>query len=422
MDLLKQESTDTIMGKSELRFAILGLSVFFGCGLILALPLIVRGATSAESVEVDVFSYLFATDEPPSLALALLFLAGIFFWTWRRFPVATSEAPDTARRGWLIGGLAVAAFLYTAIGNRTIYHGYPLAMDEYLVRWAAPAFLSGQIDPSVAPTYQPYARALTPKFVMYNDQTHVWNSAYLPVHALLHALFQILGAGALLNPVLAALSIVLIAAVARRLWPDEPTAPWLAALLLATSSQFLVTGMSFYTMPSHLYLNLLWLLLYLRADRRSTLALPWIGVAALGLHYPFMHALFVVPFLVRRMRTRRPLVTLYVAAVYLLGCIVWFWWMKTFRPIPADAPAGSQPLFADSALFTWPGFRQAIWQFMALIELFSWQNLAVGLLVLAARRQLTSLPLRDLAWSLALVIRLLLFPQRQPRPRLGRPV
>jgi membrane associated rhomboid family serine protease len=61
---------------------------------------------------------------------------------------------------------------------------------------------------------------------------------------------------------LAALAVVAIFGVARRLWPARLDAALLSALLVATSLQVLVTSMTSYAMTAHLTLNLIWLWLF----------------------------------------------------------------------------------------------------------------------------------------------------------------
>ena len=87
-------------------------------------------------------------------------------------------------------------------------------------------------------------------------------SSYLPVYAALRAIFMSVGLEWLTNPVLAALSLLALAALTRKLWPEDPWKPLLAVALLAASPQFLVMSMTSYAMPAHLALNLIWLWLY----------------------------------------------------------------------------------------------------------------------------------------------------------------
>ena len=138
---------------------------------------------------------------------------------------------------------------------------------------------------------------LTPTFAMFNAERNTWISPYLPVYAAIRAIFSILGIRSLTNAALAGLSILALAGIVRKLWPREESFPLIACLLLATSSQFLLMSMTAFSMPAHLYLNLVWLWLYTRNDRWSCLATPWIGVLAMGLHNPVVHGTFRAPLL-----------------------------------------------------------------------------------------------------------------------------
>ena len=145
---------------------------------------------------------------------------------------------------------------------------------------------------------------MTPIFSTYHPETGEWVSLYLPGYALLKAPFVLLGAGVLLNPLLTAGTVVVMtSAVARRFWPDEGLRPWVAILALVVSSQFILVSGTGYSMPAHLFLNLLWLWLYQRGDARSWAAALAVGVVAFGLHNPFPHALFIAPFMLRLLAT-----------------------------------------------------------------------------------------------------------------------
>jgi hypothetical protein len=325
------------MRNSDLRLSSLSFAVICITGLIIIHRLKPEGAPETVGLSIPAASYLFFYHEPVPLALSCVFLIGCFLWTFR-VPATRAREPVTSAKPWpIVRVAALVVLVFTGVGTFLVYRWFPLSMDEYLVRWPTPLFLDGRVTAPVAPEYRPYVDALTPGFVKYNHAGHFWNSGYLPVYAGVHALVSRLGLGEMLNPLLSAATILMIALVARQLWPNVNYAPWLSALLLATSSQFLITGMSFYTYPGHLLLNLVWLWLYLREDASSTLVLPWVGVIAMGLHFPFVHAFFVLPFLIRILRRRPWGATVYLGTVYLAGCLFWFWWLKTYRHmVPAE--------------------------------------------------------------------------------------
>jgi hypothetical protein len=371
------------------------MAVVFACALLLAYRVFGEYPTPAHLTRFGVFTYLFFSNEPILLALSLVVCCCCYVWALKdshaqHRPVREADGFSEKTILWI----AVAVFSITFLGTFTVYHRYPLSTDEYMVGWQAEVFRGGQVRAALAPSYWPFAKALAPYFALYSCETHTWISQYLPVYAQMHAIFMAVGAAELLNPLLSAGSILLIGAVAKQLWPGRSYAPVLAALLLATSGQVLITGMSFYAMPAHLFLSLLWLLLYLRADNLSFVLLPWVGLTAIGLHQPHMHALFVLPFLLRIARTGPWARTLYIGVVYLGGCIFWFFWMKMCR-----SGYGGVETF-----FTLPSTREILKQFLAMVELVSWENLAVGILALVTwlHSSRLSQPMRDLAWGLAL--------------------
>src|SRR6185369_7189537 len=104
---------------------------------------------------------------------------------------------------------------------------------------------------------------LEPMFMLQTPGHAFWASGYLPVNAALQAIGLRLGLPGLVSPLLAGLAVVATWGVGRRLWPDKPGLALLAAILLATSSQFLLTAMTPYAMTAHLALNMTWLWLFL---------------------------------------------------------------------------------------------------------------------------------------------------------------
>jgi hypothetical protein len=145
-------------------------------------------------------------------------------------------------------------------------------------------------------------------------------------------------------------------------------------------------SMTAYAMPAHLFFSLLWLYAYLRGDRAGWIAAPLIGVAALGLHNPFPHALFVTPFLVQVLMRKRWAWTAYFGCVYAAGIALWYAWMLALQsPLTGSANV--------SGLFAWPGLPMFVTQGLSLTVLLSWQTplLAVVLIWTAlAWRSLTS--------------------------------
>jgi hypothetical protein len=295
--------------------------------------------------------------------------------------------------------LPTLAFILTFIGTFIIFHNYSLCMDEYAPQFQAVIFVAGKLRAVVAQPWQEFANSLTPIHTIYNSGQHSWYQGYLPVYAAIKALFLKFGAAAATNPVLAALSMVFIGSAARNLWPGEKKAPLLAMLLLLSSSQFLITSMTGYSMPSHLLLNIVWIYCYTHKHNWVGFLFPIIGVIALGVHNPFVHGLFVAPFLWRILRERPWKFSIYVGLVYLLGTLFWFVYWKYITPQPVlDANY-------HEAIFTLPGkFQFLIIQPINLFLIISWQSLAITILTVYAVRKWRKITAfqHDLFWGFAL--------------------
>ena len=337
-----------------------------------------------DNVNVSVFYVLFARNE---LILFISFFATLFIVylvTNYKINFLSSVQHDPAilnSAKILPACLTIITFIVTFAGTYLIFHNYALCMDEYAPEFQAVIFLSGKLRAVVAQPWQGFAYALAPIFTVYNPTSHSWYQGYLPVYAAIKALFLRFGVASATNPVLAALSVMVIGGAAANIWPREKKAPFLAMILLLSSSQFLITSMTAYSMPAHLLLNLIWIYCYTHKQKHVDLLLPIIGVVALGVHNPFVHALFVTPFLLRILRERPWKFSFYVGTVYLLGSLLWIGYWKFVAPQPALESNN------HLTIFTFPGLMQfAIIQPMNLLLTLSWQSLAITLLAFFAVR------------------------------------
>jgi hypothetical protein len=277
----------------------------------------------------------------------------------------------SAQRLWLA---ALLVFAVTAGGTWAVMHTLPFSMDEYVAAFQARAFAAGRTSVTLPDEWQRFGESLRPVFVVYDAESHRWLSAYWPIYGAVRAAFLTVGADRFLNPLLAALSLPLVFACARRLWPNERWRAWAAVAFLALSSQLLFMAMTGYAMPAHLVVNLLWIYAFLRNDRAGWIAAPIIGVIALGLHNPVPHALFVAPFLVYVLTLRRWGWTVYFGAVYLAGIAVWGAWAQAVTA----ASAGGSLL----GLFAMPGLLMLSVQHLSLTVILSWQTPLLVVLLL----------------------------------------
>lgn len=361
-------------------------------GLILAVAMTnASGANPAAIPPANVFYVLFTRNEAAGCGLQLIGAAGLYFAARRGLKWFSTPISDSFRRyGFTL--LALVTVAITTAGTEVVYHRYGLSMDEYCADFQAAIFARGKVSAPLPEKWQQISPWITPGFVVRDKLAHSWSTAYLPVYAGMRAVFHLVGQPWLLNPLLAGLSVLAIAAAARRMWPESAAAPWLAALFLVSSAQFLITSMSAYSMPAHLALNIVWLWLYARQDRLGMVLAPVVGFFAVGLHQPNVHLLFAFPFGFRLLWQKRWGWAAYYALAYVGALAAWMQWWHWLRP---DAVSES------GQLLNWPSAQQWLIQSMNLSLIVSWQSLIVGLLAVVALCHWKTLSpfTRDLAWS-----------------------
>ena len=382
-----------------------------GCFLIVALSLVglfvaqfFHSNNFDQPHNTNVFYFLYCHNEPTMLVLFLL-LSAILLVAIRcrwldpiRFPDYLSSFKGGIRGVFLV---SLVVFSTCLIGTFVIFHNFPLSMDEYMADFQARIFAAGGIKAAIPFEWQKDGLALAPIFATYNAHNHTWISGYLPVYALLRTPFQILGVTYILNPLLAASSIIALAGVCRNLWPGNLTRMWIAVIILATSSQFLITSMTAYSMPAHLFFNLSWLYFYTAKTRTASLLVPWVGFFAIGLHQPHVHLLFVAPFFIRLIIEKNIRKVCYWGLVYGAGSLFWIWWMTMSRDgiIAPGLPKGM-------TYFGIPRLIHVIIQLAHLNLFLSWQPFILLLLIyLFFSDWSKASPLvRDLAWGALLTI------------------
>ena len=341
---------------------------------------------------MNVFFRLFALNEPLSVGLLVAFAAAVLFL--RAAPGEAAAWPVlTPGRTWVVAGLVAVA---AQLGHIFAVHGVALSMDEFNADFQATILSHGQVFAPVTEPWRGFIFAIKPVFVVWRAGDLTWYSGYVPVYAAMRAVAQWVHASALLNPVLAGTSVLLLGAIARRLWPAEPRRVWVAVACFALSAQFVVTSMTTYAMPAHLAANLLWLYLYVRDDRAGMIGAALVGAVALGLHNPFPHALFVAPFLLRMLLRRRFGQLAWTLVVYAVASYVWLRWLQ-MNP----TPGGGTGLLS---LFRVPGLDMWELQGMNLVLALGWQTPVAALLVVMAmlgHRRLTATE-QDLALGIGL--------------------
>jgi hypothetical protein len=357
------------------------------------------------------------------LPAAWLMLAVLLFGYW----VAAGGKGNEVRADHLLRGLdhqryplAILLFGLLCIGSLTVYRNHPLSMDEYAAVFQAKIYatgaMTGHFPPELLDNLIP--REFQNEFLMVNRQTGAVFSGYWPGFSLLLAPFVWLGIPWACNPALVAVSLLMIARIARELIATPTVAGW-AMLLALASPGFVANGITYYSMPAHLLLNLCfaWLLL-----SRSSLRLFLAGVVggfAMALHNPFPHAVFALPWLVwlatRRGEWHRHLA--WIGLGYLLTALPlvmgWSLWLRHAiqGPVPADIPqpvAVIGPEMRERAalviqgffrVLQWPGELIVYARLGGLVKLWLWASPLLLLLAWWGGRESRSAPLRLLGAS-----------------------
>lgn len=182
-----------------------------------------------------------------------------------------------------------------SVGTLTVYHNWPLTLDEFAPFFQSKIFVAGKLTGQMPPGLLPYC---VPDFglLFFGDtQTGEVISSYWPGFALLLTPFQFLRIPWLLNPLIAGATILLVWKMAKEIFANATAGGW-AVLFLLACPVFLVTGMSYYSLNAHLLFNLTYAALLLQPTPRRIFGAGVVGSYALVLHNPYPHFLFALPY------------------------------------------------------------------------------------------------------------------------------
>ena len=374
-------------GARHLRRAMLGL----GLGLLAAIVAKVVIWPPEDPDKIWITWYFLTQQDAPMLVLGALVLFILPFAPKVRLPGFPSPGLDYR----LVAPVAAAVFACGVVGARYLFEGFDLSRDEFLAVFDSKIFGSGRLFASLPLEWRPFADALQPQYMARLKGGEQVASFYLPLNAMFRALFGVFASPVIMNPLLAAGSVLLVHGIARDLWPSRPDAALVATLLLATSSQVLFMSMTSYAMTGHLFLNLLWLRCFLKGGVLGHGGALAMGFMACGLHQFVFHPLFATPFIARLWRPGdRRLCILYGLAY---GAMILFWlsylrvallWEGVAPPVGDGAVDGGASHLVTLILEHLERFEPAatIPLFFNLLRLIAWQNLLlIPLCVLAWR-------------------------------------
>jgi hypothetical protein len=333
------------------------------------------------------FFVLFAYNDYPGAMCALLILVGAFFGS-RYLP---------ARRVMKWAGdqplvIAVITASLLALGTVVIYHNHPLSMDEYAAYFQSRAFAAGEMHGRFPP---PLLDWLIPHgfqnyFLNVSRATGSVAEAYWPGFALLLAPFTWAGVPWLCNPVITALTLLVVHRLALELFHDSEAAGF-SLLLTIASPVIFANGISYYSMPAHLLANSVYALLLIRPTPLRAAAAGVVGSMALALHNPVPHMLFAAPWLVwiaRRQGGARLLAALiagYFPLCVLLG-LGWFWFsvhlMREGLVSSTTSVALINRLQVLISIFSLPDASVVLARLIGIAKIWVWA--VPGLMILAS--------------------------------------
>ena len=320
----------------------------------------------------DFYQYTFVRFEPFALYASAAFLLGLYFIlprkgaepsrlvalvNWKRLPVI----------------VALVVLVSTCIGRFAVYQNFDLCIDECLNDFEVKILDQHHLVATVPVEWRDDQAALKVPYENYNATHGYWASGFLPGFASLDYVFSQFDLSWALSPVLAALSIVLLASLARRTFSDQALlAGNLAILLLALSPQFLAMAMTKFAWPAHLCGTLLWVWLFSHPNRLLFLLTPILGALLIGLHQPHVHPLMAAPFVLRLAYTGRWRDFAWFVVWYLIGAWGWYQVFGLLRPTAFSTGGDLNNLLPASAASIIPVLLSLIFATFHAVTLFAW--------------------------------------------------
>ncbi len=184
-------------------------------------------------------------------------------------------------------------------------------------------------------------------------------------------------------------------------------------------------AMTPYAMTGHLFLNLLWLWLFLADTRRGHLLAALVGFVACGLHQPHIHPLFILPFMTSLLWQRRWRLAFAYALWYATVLVLWIFWRDIATWLVTDGAVIAEAGREGTGSSFLSGIAAALGKFNAgsllllplnLARFIAWQSPLAVLLFIPALAGLRQAPplVRLLLWSMLLttIVHALLTPSQ----------
>lgn len=333
------------------------LMVFGSMGLVLI------GAFSALTIlrptrsvyELNIFYHQFVVhDLPGCLLSAAIILVALVLCRRLEVPLRVLSALDRTR--YSVGAVLVVLL---AVGTLTVYHNYPLCVDEFTQLFQAGIFAKGRIWTRYPPQLLDSLLSDTSIFFSAGRVSGRVITAYWPGYSFLQTPLVVMGLPWLLNPLLAAATLLLIRRLAHELHPDSNAPAW-AMLFTLASPVFVISGISYYEMAAQLLLNLVFTLLMLRRTGVSLLLAGLVGSLALLQKNPLPHLFYAIPWWIWLLGSSR-------------GCRMSGWLVTGYAPVSVLVGIGWAVLraqlstegFAPGTVWEHP------WEFLSFLSVSS---------------------------------------------------
>ena len=290
------------------------------------------------------FQYLLRDEDIAGSILAIALALGA--WVLRRRSPTLDLVTILGRNPWPV---AAVTFVGLCTAMLTVAHNHALAGDEHLALFQSRVFAAGHLTGQFPAelVYRLIPTNYIDRWLLASESGRV-ASIYWPGFSLILVPFTLLGVPWACNPLLAALSLVLITRLASQLTTDPRAGGW-ALLFTLASPGFFGMALSYFSMTAHLFLNLLFAWLLLERSTRRLVAAGVVGSLALVQSNPVPHILFALPWIVwlaREPSGRRNVLLLgagYAPLALLLGL---GWWLF-LRELQGKAPVLLYPADSD---------------------------------------------------------------------------
>jgi len=370
------------------QVAVVNLAILLGMVALMAL-MHVLGAPHKNPL-CDVYYHLYFRFEPTAGVLLFTALCAAFFLSVNR-PIKVAPAFFITPSKVII---AAAFFvLLTWAGTHFIALDYPLSQDEYSAFFQSEIFAAGRVWADIPKDLVKALWPASPQFFVTSVEKGYWHGGYWPWHSFLMVPFTVLGQPQLYNPLMGAATLWLFAVYLRERFASPQ---WVfAGLLFAVSSlSFVFMSITFYSWPSHLFFNLLFVMLLKKKSPRHDYLAGLVGSVALGLHQFVPHFCFALPWCIdcAARGEWKKLVRLVVG--YLPGCVLvlvgWFWLCSQgdMNHHMQGAVSGGWADFVVSRLrhlgFHVPNIGQCLFMLLPFSQIVLWSHPAMFPLALRA--------------------------------------